>query len=93
MPILVPELKFPGGDGRCEKRAIGVGRHCPEARALLMLRAHAPYSIARRAKGHLDFDGGDRTLGVAALPVGSWQSVCESGSEDFFRRLQISPDI
>src|SRR5580658_1127781 len=55
-----------------------------------MLRAHAPYSIAGRVEGHLDFDGGDWSLGFAALSVGGWRSVCESGREDLFRHLRIS---
>src|SRR5271170_4787680 len=54
-----------------------------------MLRAHAPYSIARRAAGYLDFNGSDWSLGFAALSVGSWRSVCESGGEDFFRHFRI----
>src|SRR5271156_6803763 len=56
-----------------------------------MLRAHAPYSIARRVAGHFDFDGGDWPLGVAALSIRRWRSVCESGGEDFFHHIRI-PD-
>ena len=56
-----------------------------------MLRRHAPHSIARRATGHLDFDGRDWPLGVAALSVGSWWGVRESGGEDFLHHLRV-PD-
>src|SRR5579863_7251450 len=46
-------------------------------------------SIARRTAGHIDFDGGDWTLDLAALPLGSGRSVRESGGENFLHHLRI----
>lgn len=57
--------------------------------ARFMLRAHAPHSIARWATRHLDCDGGDWSLGVAALSLAGWRGVRESGSENLFCHFRI----
>src|SRR5580704_572721 len=56
-----------------------------------MLVANEPDSIPRRATRNLDFDGGDWSLDVAALPCRSWRSVRESGGENLLHHLRI-PD-
>ena len=81
MPILMPELKFSGWDGGCEKRGIGNWTSLTGSACAVYAAGACAYSIARRAKGHLDFDGGDRE---AALPIGSGRSVLNLGVRIFF---------
>ena len=82
MPILMPERKFSGWDAGVRK-TWDWGMDVTDRKRVrcLCCWAHAPYSFARRAKGHLDFDGGDRE---AALPIGSGRSVLNLGVRIFF---------
>jgi len=62
----MPELKLSGRHGGVRKTwDLGVGRHWPEARARFMLRAHAPYSIARRV----------RAISISMVVIGRWAKL------------------
>ena len=84
MPILMPELKLSGRHRGAKN--VGIGGWTSLTGSACAVYAAGACAIFHRStgKGHLDFDGGDRTLGEAALPIGSGRSVLNLGVRIFF---------
>jgi hypothetical protein len=80
----MPELKLSGRDWGCEKRGIWGLDVTDRKRVRGLCCGRMRHIPSLDGKGHLDFDGGDRTLGEAALPIGSGRSVLNLGVRIFF---------